>query len=65
MTVASGSFPCERTLSVGDVSMFASDVFYCLDCYDFASAMSPAIAGTSRRLTLLRGVTCRGGAAQD
>ena len=65
MTVPSRSFPCERALIVGHVSVFTSDVFYCLDCYDFACAMSPAIVGNARRLTLLRGITCGGGAAQD
>jgi hypothetical protein len=65
MNAIPGSFPCERTLAVGDLSVFSADVFYCLDCYEFARAVRPALGDTSRRITLRRGLTCGGGAAQD
>jgi hypothetical protein len=65
MTVVPGSFPCERALGAGDASVFTSDVFYCVDCYDHVSALQPAVTGSARRVRLLRGLTCGGGAAQD
>jgi len=65
MTSTPGLFPCGRALNAGDASVFTSDVFYCPSCYDHALTIAPAIAGPSRRLTLLRGLTCGGGNAQD
>ena len=65
MVLAPTSFPCERALGVGDISVFSADVFYCLDCYEYARAVWPAIDGSSHRVTLKRGLTCGGGAAQD
>ena len=58
-------FPCERALQTGDRAVFTTDVFYCVDCYDYASTIRPEMTGNARQLTLKRGVTCGGGAAED
>lgn len=58
-------FPCERSLRVGEFAILAGDVIYCLDCYRQAEAVLPALAQTSERFQLRRGVTCGGGHAED
>ncbi len=58
-------FPCERSLPVGAPSVFASDVFYCPACYDYAEALTPALGNIALHSRLGRGITCGGGRAQD